>query len=145
MTNYPIPQVKTKSAFNLAFRHLAEKVSHAVGSPYSFFIALGLIILWAITGFYLEFNVTWQLMINTGTTIATFLIVILVQTTQNRDAKSINLKLDELLLGTKSTRNFLLEIEEQSDEEMDALKEEYKLLRKKYMSHLERRHNHRKH
>jgi low affinity Fe/Cu permease len=133
----------TPNPLNLRFRHLAERVSRRLGSPLVFFIALILIIAWALTGFYFDFNNTWQLIINTGTTIATFLMVILIQNTQVRDAKSINLKLDELVLGTKATRNSLLEIEEQSDEEIDALKEEYKKLREKYIAHLEKKHQRR--
>ena len=110
-----------------------------MGSHWSFLLALFLIIVWGASGFYLEFSETWQLIINTGTTIATFLMVILIQNTQYRDARSIQLKLNELLLGTKNTRNSFLEIEEESDEELDALKEEFTELRKKYVAHLKKR------
>jgi low affinity Fe/Cu permease len=123
----------------MAFRRLAERASRFTGSPTAFIIALILILGWAISGFYLEFNETWQLFINTATTIGTFLMVILVQNTQNRDARSTQLKLDELLRGTKNTRNSLMEIEELSDEELDALKEEFHQLREKYIARVKKR------
>jgi len=112
-----------------------------MGSSIVFFIAIVVIIAWGASGFYFGFNDTWQLIINTGTTIATFLMVILVQNTQNRESRSIQLKLDELIYGTKKTRNTLLEIEEQSDAEIDAFKQEFKLLREKYISESKRRGN----
>lgn len=120
--------------FAKTFRCLAEKTSRAIGSSIVFFIALFLIIVWGISGFFFEFNTTWQLLINTGTTIATFLMVILVQNTQTRESRSIQLKLDELLFGTKNTRDSFLEIEEQSDAELDEFKKEFKKLREKYLS-----------
>jgi low affinity Fe/Cu permease len=122
------------------FRLLAEKTSKRAGSPWTFLLALLFILAWAISGFYLEFSQTWQLIINTGTSIATFFMVILIQNTQYRESRSIQLKLNELLLGTKNSRNFFLEIEEESDQELDLLKEEFKQLRKKYIEHLNRRH-----
>lgn len=137
--NHTDPPNKTNK-INLLFRHLATQTSRIMGSPMAFLISLVLIIIWALTGFLFHFSDTWQLIINTGTTIGTFLLVILIQNTQNRDAKSINLKLDELLYGIKTARNSLMEIEEQSDEEIDALKEEYKKLREKYIAHLEKKH-----
>lgn len=118
------------------FRSIAEMTSRRMGSPIAFLSALLLIILWAVSGFYLGFDARWQLIINTGTTIATFLMVILVQNTQYREARSTQLKLDELLYGTKNTRDSFLEIEEESDEELDLLKEEFKELRKKYIEQL---------
>lgn len=121
------------NTINHLFRCFAVKTAHVMGSPAIFFLAIFLIIVWAGTGFYFEFSDTWQLIINTGTTIATFLIVILIQNTQNRDSKSLHLKLDELLRGIKTTRNSLVEIEEQSDEEIDELKAEFQKIRKKYM------------
>lgn len=130
---------------NYLFRRFAEKTARFMGSPLVFIIAIILIFVWAATGFCFQYSDTWQLIINTGTTIATFLIVILIQNTQYRDSKSIHLKLDELVRGTKTTRNSLLEIEEQSDEEIDALKEEYKKLREKYIAHLEKKHKKKKH
>jgi low affinity Fe/Cu permease len=125
----------------ITFRRLAERTSHVMGSSIAFFIALTLIIFWGISGSYFEFSDTWQLIINTATTIGTFLIVILIQNTQNRESRSIQLKLDELVRGTKNTRNSLMEIEELSDEELDELKLEFKRSREKYMTKLEKRRN----
>lgn len=130
------PQVPLRGNFNTRFRRMAEKTSRFMGSPLVFFIALFLILVWGATGFYFNFNNTWQLIINTATTIGTFLIVILIQNTQNRDARSIQLKLDELLRGTKDSRDSFMEIEEESDEEIDALKKEFKKLREEYINHL---------
>ena len=124
----------------ITFRYLAEKVSRIMGSSYTFFVALLLILLWGASGFYFQFDNTWQLIVNTGTTIATFLLVILVQNTQTRESRSMQLKLDELLYGTKNTRNSLLEIEEQSDAEIDAFKQEFKKLREKYIAEHKEKH-----
>lgn len=115
------------------FRLGAEMVSRRMGSPLSFFSALSLIILWAASGFYFGFNDRWQLIINTGTTIATFLMVILIQNTQYREVRSTQLKLDELVHGTKNARDSFLEIEEESDEELDLLKKNFHELRQKYI------------
>lgn len=118
------------------FRKTAEITSRRMGSPLAFLSALFLIILWLASGFYLGFDEIWQLIINTGTTIATFLMVILIQNTQYREARSTQLKLDEILYGTKNTRDSFLEIEEESDEELDRLKKEFKGLREKYIERL---------
>ena len=133
-----LPELTFKKKLNHAFRFIAEKTSRFTGSPLCFAIAALLILLWASSGFYFEFSDTWQLTINTGTTIATFLMVVLIQNTQNRDARSIHLKLDELLRGTKDTRDSLMEIEEQSDEEMEDLKKEFKKLREDYLLKLKK-------
>lgn len=125
-----------KDRLRSVFRYIAEMTSRQMGSPLAFFSALVLIILWATSGFYLGFDDRWQLIINTGTTIATFLMVILIQNTQYREARSTQLKLNEILYGTKNTRDSFMEIEEESDEELDLLKEEFKKLRKKYMEQL---------
>jgi len=120
------------------FRCIAEAAARRMGSPGAFLAAWLLIIVWGTSGFYFGFDETWQLIINTGTTIATFLMVILIQNTQYRDARSIQLKLDEILFGTKNTRDFFLEIEEESDEELDILKEEFKELRRKYIERIQK-------
>jgi len=125
-----------KDRLRSIFRCIAEITSRRMGSPLAFFSALVLIILWAASGFYLGFDDRWQLIINTGTTIATFLMVILIQNTQYREARSTQLKLNEILYGTKNTRDSFMEIEEESDEELDLLKEEFKELREKYMEQL---------
>lgn len=129
----PAP-VKYKLRF--VFRYVAEMTSRRMGSPFAFLSALFLIIVWAISGFYLGFDESWQLIINTGTTIATFLMVILIQNTQYREARAIQLKLNEILHGTKNTRDSFMEIEEETDEELDLLKEEFKELRERYIEKL---------
>ena len=103
--------------------------------------ALLLILFWGASGFYMDFSANWQLIINTGTTIATFLLVILIQNTQYRDSRSIQLKLDELLFASKESRDFFLEIEEESEEDLDLLKQEFKELRKKYMEKMKNQEN----
>ncbi len=123
-----------KSERQISFRSIATKASTLVGSSAAFFFALVLIFLWGISGFYFGFDNTWQLIINTGTTICTFIIVILVQNTQTRESRSIQLKLDELLYGTENTRDSLMDIEEQSDAEIEEFKREFKKLREKYIS-----------
>src|SRR5205085_3048507 len=110
-----------------------------LGSPLSFFSAIALILIWAASGFFFDFNETWQLIINTGTTIATFLMVILIQNTQYREARSTQLKLDELLYGTKNTRDSFLQIEEESDEELDLLKKNFHDLRVKYIERMKQK------
>jgi low affinity Fe/Cu permease len=132
----PIP---ASDGIKLIFRKFAEKTSRFMGSPLVFGIAVCSIALWGLLGFYFGFSDTWQLMINTATTIGTFLIVILIQNTQNRESRSIQLKLDELLRGTKNTRDSLMEIEEESDEELDRLKEEFHKTRERYLIQLEKR------
>lgn len=115
------------------FFHLfAHKTSEIVGMPWSFMVALAIIFIWAITGPLFAFSDTWQLIINTGTTIITFLMVFLIQNTQNRDAQAIHLKLDELIRAIKGARNSLLDLENVSDEELHALAEEFRQLRERY-------------
>jgi low affinity Fe/Cu permease len=136
-----IPKKPTLLKYKIrsVFRYIAEMTSRRMGSPLAFLSALVLIILWAVSGFYLKFDESWQLIINTGTTIATFLMVILIQNTQYREARSTQLKLNELLYGTKNTRDSFLEIEEESDEELDLLKGEFQELRKKYIERIKKK------
>ena len=110
------------------FRKFAQAISHAVGSPWAFIIAVLIIVVWAGTGPLFGYSDTWQLVINTGTTIITFLMVFLIQNTQNRDAKAIHLKLDELLKGVKGARTRMVDLEELSDEELEKLHKEFKSL-----------------
>jgi low affinity Fe/Cu permease len=93
-------------------------VAALVGSSWSFIFALSIIIIWMITGPIFHFSDTWQLVINTGTTIVTFLIVFLIQNTQNRDSQAIHLKLDELIRALTDARNDLVDLEDSSDEEL---------------------------
>jgi low affinity Fe/Cu permease len=113
------------------FRKFANKTSEVVGSPWSFLVAVLIIAIWAISGPLFGFSDTWQLVINTGTTIITFLMVFLIQNTQNRDAKAIHLKLDELLRGVEGARTGLVDLEELSDEELKKLQGQFQKLREK--------------
>jgi low affinity Fe/Cu permease len=114
------------------FHRFAVKTSQVVGSHWAFFTAVAIIIVWLITGPIFHFSDTWQLIINTATTIITFLMVFLIQHTQNRDAIAIHLKLDELLRGVKGARTRLVDLEDASDEELEDLKKDFERLRSVY-------------
>jgi|SRR5581483_10588077 len=114
-----------------AFRRFANGTAGAVGSPIAFFVASATVIVWALLGPHYHYSDTWQLVINTGTTIVTFLMVFLIQNTQNRDARAIHLKLDELVRGNKGARNKLVDLEHCSDEEIAELEEEFQEFRKR--------------
>jgi low affinity Fe/Cu permease len=107
------------------FRTLASKTAHGVGHPATFAVALLLVVVWAISGRLFGYSDTWQLVINTGTTIVTFLMVFLIQNTQNRDSHAIHLKLDELILANKHARNRMIALEELDEEELDDLQREF--------------------
>jgi low affinity Fe/Cu permease len=107
------------------FRKFAHRVSLTVGSAWAFLLALVVVVTWAVTGPIFGFSDTWQLVINTGTTVVTFLVVFIIQNTQNRDAKAIHLKLDELIRASKGARTQLVELEELSDEELEKLHAEF--------------------
>ena len=111
------------------FRQFSLKVAKQVGSPWMFVSALAVIALWAITGPIFHFSDTWQLVINTGTTIITFLMVFLIQNTQNRDAAAIQLKLDELIRAVTAARTSLVDLEDLSDDELEQLRKEFQQLR----------------
>src|SRR5262245_60965304 len=115
-----------------SFRKFAQVTSGAVGSFWAFLLALGVVLVWALTGPFFGFSDTWQLVINTGTTIVTFLMVFLIQNTQNRDAKAIHLKLDELIRAVHGARNQLVDLEELSDEELENLQREFQELHRRY-------------
>ena len=108
------------------FAIFASKISQIVGSPWSFIVAFLIVIVWGASGPLFNFSDTWQLVINTGTTIITFLMVFLIQNTQNRDAKAMHLKLDELISATKSARNEMIDIEELSDDKLQEIAAYYK-------------------
>ena len=116
---------------NEVFRKFAHKTSQLVGSSWCFIFAVLIIAVWALTGPIFHFSDTWQLVINTGTTVITFLMVFLIQNTQNRDAKALHLKLDELLKGVTGARTALVDLEDLSDAELEALQEEFKKLQQK--------------
>ncbi|MEP6662030.1 MAG: low affinity iron permease family protein [Verrucomicrobiota bacterium] len=111
------------------FHHFAIKTSKIVGSPWCFIGATSLILIWALLGPVFKFADTWQLVINTATTIITFLMVFLIQNTQNRDAKAIHLKLDELIYCIKEARNKLIDLEDMSEAELEALQKEFERAR----------------
>ena len=110
------------------FRDLANKTAHYTGKPITFGLAVGVVTIWALTGPIFHYSDTWQLVINTGTTIVTFLMVFLIQATQNRDTTAIHLKLDELIRAGKA-RNSIIAVEELGDEELTHLKKEIARLR----------------
>jgi low affinity Fe/Cu permease len=114
-----------------AFGVFARKTSTVLGSAWAFVVALLIIIVWALTGPTFHYSDTWQLIINTGTTIVTFLMVFLIQNTQNRDAKAVHLKLDELIRALGPARNKLVDLEKLSDDDLKALEVEFEKLRKK--------------
>lgn len=129
---------------NEIFHRISAKVSGICGSPQAFLIAVSIILVWATTGPFFHFSDTWQLVINTGTTIVTFLMVFLIQNTQNRDAKAIHLKLDELLKADKGARTGMVDIENLPDDQLEQLHNEFKTLHTRYASELERRKSHQK-
>jgi low affinity Fe/Cu permease len=116
---------------NEAFRKFAQRTSQVLGTSWVFVLALLVVLTWAVSGPLFDFSTTWQLLINTGTTIMTFLMVFIIQNTQNRDAKAIHLKLDELIEAVGDARDELVDIEDATDEEIDALKQEYAGFREK--------------
>ena len=118
-------QQKSNNSNQERFRKFAHLASLVVGSPWAFLAACAIIIAWAFMGPHFQYNDTWQLVINTGTTIVTFLMVFLIQNTQNRDARAMHLKLDELIRALQGARNQLVNLEEMSDEELDQLQAEF--------------------
>lgn len=121
------------------FRKAAHVASEKFGSPWAFAGALGLIAAWAVSGPFLGFSTTWQLIINTATTILTFLMVFLIQNTQNRDAKAFHLKLDELIRAVKEARNDMIDLEDLSDEELARLRDGFKRFRESQITEIKGR------
>lgn len=113
------------------FRKASAKISNAMGSVSAFLISVIVVIAWGVSGPFFDYSDTWQLYINTGTTVATFLMVFVIQNTQNRDSKALHLKLDELIHSSKSARNTFVELENLSDEELAMLDEEFRTLHDK--------------
>src|SRR5881398_3104305 len=114
-----------------AFRLFARRSSMVLGSAWAFGIAILIIVIWGLTGPGFHYSNTWQLIINTGTTIVTFLMVFLIQNTQNRDAKAAHLKLDELIRALKGARNELIDLEKLADEDLANLEKQFERVRKK--------------
>jgi low affinity Fe/Cu permease len=114
-----------------AFRVFARRSAIILGSAWSFSAAVLVIAVWLLTGPTFHFSDTWQLIINTATTIITFLMVFLIQNTQNRDAKAVHLKLDELIRAIRNARNELVDLEDLSDEELKKLEEQFRRMRER--------------
>jgi low affinity Fe/Cu permease len=107
------------------FTRMAKWASRTAGRPGTFAVAVAVILIWAITGPIFKFSDTWQLVINTGTTIITFLMVFLIQNTQNRDTQALQIKLDELLRSVETAHTVLLDLEELDEEELDTIRKDY--------------------
>jgi len=107
------------------FRVVAQRTSDLMAAPGAFLASVLLVVIWAATGPYFHYSDTWQLVVNTATSVVTFLMVFLIQNSQSRDTKAIQLKLDELLRAVKAARNELVKLEDMSDEELDRLREEF--------------------
>src|SRR3954467_12932681 len=117
------------SRFHHWFKNFAKRTAHVAGHPFAFVVAVAVILIWAVSGPIFGFSDTWQLIINTGTTIVTFLMVFLIQNTQNRDAQAIHLKLDELLRAVSEARTGMVDLEDLSDKELQSLQQEFERLR----------------
>lgn len=113
---------------NTSYARFAKAASRFCGRPRTFTLAVGVIAVWMVTGPIFRFSDTWQLVINTGTTIITFLMVFLIQSTQNRDTEAIQIKLDELIRATRGAHNALLDLEELDDDALDVFRRKYQVL-----------------
>src|SRR5512146_16859 len=114
------------------FAKAATRSAGYVGTPWAFIVALVTVLAWGITGPHFHYSDTWQLVINTGTTIVTFLMVFLIQNTQNRDARAIHLKLDEVIRSIRAAHNELIDIEKLPDEELNELAKRYERIRTEF-------------
>ena len=121
------------------FHVFAMQAANWVGTKWAFLIALLVIVLWLLSGPYFHYSDTWQLIINTGTTVVTFLVVFLIQNTQNRDARAIHLKLDEIIKSIDKARNEMIDIEHLSDDELQNLADKYQKVREECDSRSKRR------
>jgi len=114
-----------KRKYSAFFNNFSNLVTRATGTPWAFILAVAVILIWGITGPIFKFSDTWQLVINTGTTVITFLMVFVIQHSQNKDTKAIQLKLNELIAANRDASNRLISIEELTDEELDVIKKFY--------------------
>jgi low affinity Fe/Cu permease len=121
------------------FHVFATKAAYWVGTKWAFLAALAVIALWLVTGPYFHYSDTWQLIINTGTTVVTFIVVFLIQNTQNRDARAIHLKLDEIIKSIDQAQNEMIDIEHLSDDELQRLADKYQKVREECDSRSSRR------
>lgn len=128
----------TWGGYREGFRRFSCGAADCLGCHWAFGIALGFILVWAITGPFFHFSDTWQLVINTATTIVTFLMVFLIQNTQNRDSKALHLKLDELIRSTSKARNALVNLESLTDAELTALQKEFEKVQQKAQVRVQR-------
>ena len=112
-----------------SFRRFANTASRSLGTPFAFSLAVGVVLGWAVSGPLFHFSDSWQLVINTGTTVVTFLMVFLIQATQNRDATALHLKVDELIRSTREARNTFAALEDASEDELKGFQDEFKKLR----------------
>lgn len=125
-----------RNAVNELFRKAATRVSCLLGSPGAFLAAAALVVVWAACGPYFGYSDAWQLVINTSTTIGTFLMLFVLQNSQNRDTKAINIKLDELLRAIEGARNRLADLKDASDDELDELEGEFKRVARQRGQHI---------
>jgi low affinity Fe/Cu permease len=116
---------------NESFRRFSAHAASVLGSPWLFVINVVLILIWLVSGPFFHFSDTWQLLVNTATTVFTYLAVFLIQNTQNRDAKAVHLKLDELISSVAGARNRLVDLEDLSDEELAQLQDQFRKLRQR--------------
>jgi low affinity Fe/Cu permease len=130
------------SSGKLRFGDIARWASHALGSAWAFVAACGIVLVWAVTGPLFHYSDGWQLVINTGTTIVTFLMVFLIQNTQNRDARAIHLKLDELIRSINAARNRLIDLENCTDEELDRVQREFETLKDRRLTERDKSEKH---
>ena len=131
MKNIHRDQGTTDYPDRLGFSRLARSASNALGTAWAFFAACIVVLIWALLGPMFHFSDVWQLVINTGTTIVTFLMVFLIQNTQNRDARAIHLKLDELIRSIGPARNKLIDLENCSDKDLDEMEREFDKFRRR--------------
>ena len=121
------------------FARVATRASHLAGKPLTFLIAVAVVLIWAVSGPFFGFSDTWQLVINTSTTIVTFLMVFLIQNTQNRDTLAVQLKLAELIIAVQGAKNKIATAEDLSEEDLERLHETYRKRAEETLDHLERR------
>lgn len=129
---------KARVKITKPFSNFARVIAHISGKPLAFSLACGVVLAWLVSGPLFGFSDTWQLVINTGTTIVTFLMVFLIQNTQNRDGEAIQIKLDELIRSHKGAHNSLLDLEELTEEQLHFIKNRYELLAKVARKELEK-------
>lgn len=142
LTGCGLSEMKTDSAHRASlFTRFARTAATLAGRPATFFLAVSIIVVWSLTGPLFGFSDTWQLVINTGTTIITFLMVFLIQNTQNRDTEALQIKLDELIRASRGARNDVLDLEEMDEKELESIRQEYLKLAEHARRHLEGRKN----